>query len=102
MILAAAVILVSCSSKPFTGRIVEKEYIEGHRCHTSGYTEIQEASLLPSIIVPHVPVVAHPHHHAWVRANVTIWVANRYEVKSFSVDTTSYNKWILGSKVTFK
>lgn len=102
MILVAAVILVSCSSKPFRGRIVDKEYVAGHRCHTSGYMVQQQASLLPSIIVPHVPVIAHPHHHSWIHASVTVWVANRNGVKAFYVDTTSYGKWIVGSKVTFK
>jgi len=95
-----AVGLYSCESKPFTGRIVDKEYIAGHRCHTSGYQRMQQASMIPGIVVPHVTVPV--HHHKWEKATVTLWVATRNEIRTFSVDSTSYSKWVVGSKVTFK
>lgn len=88
--------VASCTSKPFTGRVVEKEYIAGHMCHTDGYAEKFQAG----VIVPHVAV--HTHHHSWQSATVTVWVANRYDLRSFSVDTLSYDNWVVGSKVTFK
>lgn len=95
-----AIGLSSCKPGPFTGRIVDKEYVPGHRCHTSDFNVKQEASLLPAIVVPHT--VSHPvHHHKWVNATVTVWVANRDQLKPFSVDTLSYDKWIVGSKITF-
>lgn len=95
-----AMILASCKRQPFTGRVVDKEYIQGHMCHSDGYIQVHEASMLPAIIVPHVSTPP-PHHHSWQPAEVTLWVADRYEVKSFSVDTTSYSSWVVGSKVTF-
>jgi len=87
--------LSSCTPNPFTGRIVEKEYIAGHRCHTEGYKVKDQAAV--------VPVVRPPvHHHKWEKEKVTLWVANRHEVRSFSVDSLSFDKWVVGSKVTFK
>lgn len=92
-----AIGLSACTRKPFTGRIVEKEYIAGHRCHTEGYKVNAQAG----IIVPHV--AAHPvHHHKWEPAKVIVWVANRREVRPFSVDTLSFDKWVIGTKVTFR
>ncbi|RZJ88548.1 MAG: hypothetical protein EOO20_13335, partial [Chryseobacterium sp.] len=67
---------VSCTPNPFTGRIVEKEYVAGHRCHTEGYKVKDQAG----VIVPHT-VVTPKHYHKWENAKVTLWVANRYEVR---------------------
>jgi hypothetical protein len=97
-ILLIAVIAGCTSPQPFTGRIVDKEYTAGHMCHNNNYTHLQQASFTPRI-VPHT--TPPPHHHSWQPATVTVWVANRNEVKSFSVDSTSYHSWVLGSKVTF-
>ena len=92
-----AIGLSACTPNPFTGRIVEKEYVEGHRCQTEGYKVKDQAG----IIVPRTTVVQQ-HHHKWENAKVTLWIANRYEVRSFGVDSTTFDKWVVGSKVTFK
>lgn len=87
-------ILLSCTSQPFTGRIVGKEYTAGHMCHSEDYVEKYEAAV--------IPVVVARHHHKWENAKFTIWVANRYDLRSYNVDTTSFNKWVMGAKVTMK
>lgn len=95
IIMLFAIVLLACTPQPFTGRIVEKEYIAGHRCHTEGYKVKDQAAVVPVVRPP-------AHSHKWENAKVTVWIANRYEVCSFGVDSASYNKWIVGSKVTFK
>lgn len=99
LIIGFAVLLgISCNTQPFTGRIVYKEYIAGHRCHTDGNFTVQQAGI---IVTPRLSTPP-PHHHSWTKASVTLWVANKNEIRQFSVDTLSFDKWVMGSKVTFK
>jgi hypothetical protein len=97
--IAVALFLSSCgdgTEKTFTGYVVHKEYLAGHMCH-SEFKEIQESSVV--VIVPHV---VHKHHHSYKHPEYNLFVANRYDVRFFAVDSTTWLKQRLGHKVSFK
>jgi hypothetical protein len=89
-------VLTACESKPFTGYIVAKEYVEGHMCHDEDYQHYVEA-YVP--VVPHVPPV---HHHEWQESEFIIYVANRYQVNEYNVDSLDFYNYNLLDKVTFE
>ncbi len=97
LIVCLLIILVtSCESKPFTGYIVAKEYIEGHMCHDEDYSHVVEAGYV------HVPHVHHaPHHHEWRDSEFILHVANKDEVRPVQVDSLEFYKHKLLDKVTF-
>jgi len=101
LVLALIILLISsCESKnePFIGYIVAKEYIQGHMCHDDNFKHVVEAGF---VHVPHVPHVHH-HKHKWQRSQFIIYVANRYEVKPFHIDSLLYNIHNVTDKVTIK
>jgi len=90
------VLLTSCESKPFTGYIVAKEYVEGHMCHDEDYSHVVEAGYV------HTPHVHHaPHHHKWRDSEFILHIANKDEVRPVQVDSVYFYKHKLLDKVTF-
>lgn len=89
-------LLASCDDKPFKGYVVGKEYVSGHMCHSEPKQTVEA-----TVIAPHPVIVAHPHHHHWVEATFTVYVANRYEVRQYNVDSLKFQRIKMLDKVTF-
>lgn len=96
LVLSIAISLTSCDSKPFKGYVVGKEYISGHMCHSEPKKTVEAI-----VVVPHPVVVPPPHHHEWIKATFTLYVANRYEVRQYFVDSLKFQRTKMLDKVTF-
>lgn len=89
-------VLSSCcmnKEKNFIGYIVAKEYTPAHMSNEAGRT------ISYALIVPYIPPSPKPHQ---IESKFIWYVANKYEVLAFSVDTAKFNAKILGEKVTLK
>ncbi len=92
LILSISLLLFACSSEPFTGYVVAKEYIEGHMCHSE-----HKHTVKAIVHVPHVQ-----HHHSYQQAQFILHVANRHEVRAYHVDTFKFNRVKMLDKITFR
>ena len=95
--LSLFILFTACESKPFTGYIVAKEYVEGHMCHDEDYSHVVEAGYVHT---PHVHRT--PHHHKWTDSEFILHVANKDEVRHINVDSIYFYKHKLLDRVTFK
>lgn len=93
-LIAVCILLASCRQDPFTGYVVGKEYEAGHFCCSDKHTKTLESV----IVVP--PRPAPVHHHVWEKSRFTVYVANHEVIYSYNVDSLSYQKYVLGKKVT--
>jgi hypothetical protein len=95
-LIAVCILLASCRQDPFTGYVVGKEYEAGHFCCSENHKKV-----LQSVVIPPRPVV-NSHHHTWQKSRFTVFVANHEFVYSYNVDSISYQKYVLGKKVTMR
>lgn len=82
-------VLVGCVPKPFKGIIVCKEYVKAH--------VVEEAAFVPRVFYPH-----HIHVPQLVPSEWKFYVANKYAVKVFYVDSVTYTKHHVGEKIVMK
>lgn len=89
--------LVGCEPKPFKGMIVCKEYIKGHMDNEEAHV-VEEATIVPR--VHYVP----PHRHVpqFMPSEWKLYVANKYAVREFSVDSITYTKHHVGEKIIMR
>lgn len=87
-------ILAGCNPKPFKGFLVCKEYIPGHMDDEHAKT-VQEAY----VPVP-VPVV-YPRRHEpeYIPSEWHFYVANKYGVRDFRVDSLTYLRHKVGERI---
>nr|DAM65297.1 MAG TPA: Prokaryotic membrane lipoprotein lipid attachment site [Caudoviricetes sp.] len=85
-------VLSGCKTKPFKGFLVCKEYIPGHMDDKQPKS-IQEAYV-------YVPVV-HPRTHEpeYVPSEWHFYVANKYGVRDFQVDSLTYLRHKVGERI---
>ena len=84
--------LSSCETKPFMGFLGCKEYVPGHMDDEHAKT-VQEA------YVP-VPVVCPRRHEPeYVPSEWHFYVANKYCVREFRVDSLTYIKHKVGERI---
>ena len=87
-------ILAGCNPKPFKGFLVCKEYIPGHMDDEHAKT-VQEAYV-------HVPVpVVCPRRHEpeYIPSEWHFYVANKYGVRDFKVDSLTYLRHKVGERI---
>lgn len=89
-------LFASCESKPFTGYVVAKEYIQGHMCHDENYRHVVEATVV------HVPHVPHTHHHKWQDSEFILHIANKDDLRHVHVDSLTFHKYSVTDKITIK
>lgn len=90
-------VLVGCEPKPFKGIIVYKEYIKAHMDNEEAHI-VEEAAF-----VPRVHYVARPRRvPKLVPSEWKFYVANKYAVIEFSVDSITYTKHHVGERITMK
>jgi hypothetical protein len=87
-------LFASCESKPFTGYIVAKEYIQGHMCHDEDHKHVVEAGYV------HVPHIPHSHHHKWQSSEFILHVANKDDLRHMHVDSITYYSHRVTDKIT--
>ena len=89
--------LVGCEPKPFKGIIVCKEYVKAHMDNEDAHV-VEEATF-----VPIVHYVAPPRHvPQLVPSEWKFYVANKYAVRVFYVDSATYTKHHVGEKIVMK
>lgn len=88
---------VGCKPKPFKGIIVCKEYIKAHMDNEEAHV-VEEA-----MFAPRVHYVPHPRHvPQLVPSEWKFYVASKYAVREFSVDSITYTKHHVGEKIIMR
>jgi len=84
--------LSSCETKPFKGFLVCKEYVPGHM-------DDEHAKIVQEAYVP-VPVVyPRSHESEYVPSEWHFYVANKYGVRDFQVDSLTYLRHKVGERI---
>ena len=89
-------VLVGCEPKPFKGIIVYKEYIKAHMDNEEAHV-VEEAAFVPRVFYPH-----HMHVPKLVPSEWKFYVASKYAVREFSVDSLTYTRHRVGERITMK
>ena len=89
-------VLVGCEPKPFKGFIVCKEYVKAHMDNEDAHV-VEEAAFVPRVFYPH-----HIHMPQLVPSEWKFYVANKYAVRVFYVDSVTYTKHHIGEKIVMK
>ena len=98
LLLLLMVVFTSCEEKPFTGYLVHKEYVKYHMSNESPKITY-EASLFGIVVVPHVHRPS--QKPKFVPSEWKFYVANKYGVRTFKVDSLTYLKYKCGTRMTF-
>lgn len=95
--IALLAVLVGCEPRPFKGIIVCKEYVKAHMDNEDAHV-VEEATFVPRVhYVPHPRRVPQLVPSEW-----KFYVANKYSVRVFSVDSVTYTKHHIGEKIVMK
>ncbi|KDR52348.1 hypothetical protein [Hoylesella loescheii] len=90
-------VLVGCEPKPFKGIIVCKEYVKAHMDNEEAHV-VEEA-----MFVPRVHYVPRPRRvPQLVPSEWKLYVANKYAVRVFYVDSITYTRHRVGERITMK
>lgn len=96
-----ALALFSCGERaPFNGRVVYKEYIKGHMCHSDAPV-VSEAGMFPAYVHVH-HTHHHTHHHRWQDSEFIVYAANKNDLISRHVDSLTWSNIVCGQKIKFK
>jgi hypothetical protein len=98
-ILATALLtmLVGCEPKSFKGIIVCKEYVKAHMDNEEIHV-VEEATFVPWVhYVPHPRRVPQLVPSEW-----KFYVANKYSIRVFFVDSVTYTTHHVGEKIVMK
>lgn len=85
-------ILTSCENKPFKGFLVCKEYIPGHMDDEPAKS-VQEAYVYVPVVTPRT------HTPKYIPSEWTFYVANKYGVRQFHVDSLTYIRHKVGERI---
>ena len=86
-------ILAGCNPKPVKGFLVCKEYVPGHMDDEHAKT-VQEAY----VYVPFIPMRRH-HTPEYIPSEWHFYVANKYGVRDFKVDSLTYLRHKVGKRI---
>lgn len=89
-------VLVGCEPKPFKGIIVCKEYVKAHMDNEEAHI-VEEATFVPRVHYPH-----RMHVPQLVPSEWKFYVANKYAVRVFYVDSITYTIHHVGEKIVMK
>lgn len=90
-------VLASCESKPFKGIIVCKEYVKTHMSNEEAHV-VEEAAFVPRAhYVPRPRRVPQLVPSEW-----KLYVANKYTVREFIVDSVTYTKHHVGERIIMR
>lgn len=97
LVIGLLCLLVGCESKPFKGIIVYKEYIKAHMDNEEAHA-VEEATFVPRVhYVPRPRRVPQLVPSEW-----KFYVANKYAVRVFYVDSVTYTKHHVGERIVMK
>lgn len=85
-------VLSGCKTKPFKGFLVCKEYIPGHMDDKQPKS-IQEAYVYVPVVYPRT------HEPEYVPSEWHFYVANKYGVRDFQVDSLTYLRHKVGERI---
>ena len=89
--------LVGCEPRPFKGIIVCKEYVKAHMDNEEAHV-VEEATFVPRVhYVPHPRRVPQLVPSEW-----KFYVANKYSVRVFFVDSVTYTKHYVGERIIMR
>ena len=91
LVIGLLCLLVGCEPKPFKGIIVCKEYVRAHMDNEEAHVA-EEAAFVPHRM--HVPQL--------VPSEWKLYVANKYAIRVFYVDSITYTKHHIGEKIVMK
>ena len=89
-------VLVGCEPKPFKGIIVCKEYVKAHMDNEEAHI-VEEAMFVPRVFYPHRRRVPQLVPSEW-----KFYVASKYAVREFSVDSITYTKHHVGERIVMR
>jgi len=87
---------LGCTSEPFTGYIVHKEYVKAHWSNEEP-KKICESNVLDLTLIAIPDIIG----TSWVKTKFKVWVANREKVRTFDIDSLSWFSIKCGDKVTY-
>ena len=92
ILISLLAVLGSCKNQPFKGFLVCKEFIPGHM-DDKHVQSVQEAYV-------YVPIV-HPRRHEpeYIPSEWHFYVANKYGVRDFKVDSLTYLRHKVGERI---
>lgn len=90
--LSLLAVLSDCKTKPFKGFLVCKEYIQGHMDDEQPHIQ-QEAAVYVPIVYPRT------HEPEYVPSEWHFYVANKYGVRDFRVDSLTYLRHKVGERI---
>lgn len=97
LVIGLLCLLVGCEPKPFKGIIVCKEYVKAHMDNEEAHA-VEEATF-----VPRVHYVPRPRHvPQLVPSEWKFYVANKYSIRVFSVDSVTYIKHHIGERIIMR
>ena len=90
-------VIAGCEPKPFKGIIVCKEYVKAQMDNEEAHI-VEGATFVPR--VHYVPRLRHMPQ--LVPSEWKFYVANKYAVRVFSVDSITYTKHHVGERIVMK
>lgn len=96
LVIGLLCLLVGCEPKPFKGIIVCKEYVKAHMDNEEAHI-VEEAAFVPRVFYPH-----HIHVPQLVPSEWKFYVANKYAVKVFYVDSVTYTTHHIGERIIMR
>ena len=96
LVIGLLCLLVGCEPKPFKGIIVCKEYVKAHMDNEEAHV-VEEATFVPRVHYPH-----RMHVQQLVQSEWKFYVANKYTIRVFYVDSVTYTKHHIGEKIVMK
>ena len=95
--IALLAVLVGCEPKPCKGIIVCKEYVKAHMDNEEAHV-VEEATLVPRVhYVPRPRLVPQLVPSEW-----KLYVANKYAVRVFYVDSVTYTMHHVGERIIMR
>ena len=91
------IMLVGCKPKSFKGIIVCKEYVKAHMDNEDAHV-VEEATFVPPVYyVPH-----RMHVPQLVPLEWKFYVANKYAIRAFYVDSVTYTTHHVGERIIMR
>ncbi|MDY5632515.1 MAG: lipoprotein [Bacteroidaceae bacterium] len=90
--LSLLAVLSGCKTKPFKGFLVCKEYIQGHMDNEQPHIQ-QEAAMYVPVVTPRI------HEPEYIPSAWIFYVANKYGVRRFDVDSLTYTRHKVGERI---
>ena len=85
-------VLGGCKNQPFKGFLVCKEYIPGHM-------DNEHAKSVQEAFVPFPVIPMRRHEPEYIPSTWNLYVANKYRVREFQVDSLTYTKHKVGERI---